>query len=167
MLFFYVVICLHYRQWHLVSCNLTKYIFVCMCTSFFVYPTIFFPDILFSTQQGSFQISDVDRLLSFTESYMLGIAMVEGDGFFDYFDFLVGCLLYVSIYLFVPSFGFSGIGGSFFSGLDAHLAPEHLLRLCLEHELKFISSCKSSNIYNFYKVLETLGPIMKCFVLIR
>lgn len=89
--------------------------------------------------------------------------MVEGDGFFDHLDLLDGSLLFVPIYLLVPPFGFPGFRGSFLSGLDAQLAPEHLLRLCLEHELKFISSCKSSQRYNFYKVLKTLGPIMKIF----
>ncbi|XP_048323691.2 midasin isoform X2 [Ziziphus jujuba] len=90
---------------------------------------------------GSFHISDVDRLLSFTDSYMLGIVMVEG------------------------------FRGSFLSGLDAQLAPEHLLRLCLEHELKFISSCKSSQRYNFYKdsnasemskMVKVLAPLQYC-----
>lgn len=37
------------------------------------------------------------------------------------------------------------------SNLDARLAPEHLLRLCLEHEQKFVTSHKSAYKYNFYK----------------
>lgn len=38
------------------------------------------------------------------------------------------------------------------SSLDAKIAPEHLLHLCLEHESKFCSSNKSTLGYNFYKV---------------
>lgn len=37
------------------------------------------------------------------------------------------------------------------SSLDAKIAPEHLLHLCLEHESKFCSSNKSTLGYNFYK----------------
>lgn len=51
-------------------------------------------------------------------------------------------------------FSFAGLGGLLSSGLDAKLVPEHLLRLCLEHEWKFVSSHKSSTSYNFYKVLK-------------
>ncbi|KAL5579519.1 hypothetical protein UlMin_011961 [Ulmus minor] len=70
---------------------------------------------------GALQISDADQLLSFTRSYMLGVEIIRG------------------------------LGGSFFSRLDASLAPEHLLRLCVEHEQKVVSSHKSTQRYKFYK----------------
>lgn len=49
----------------------------------------------------------------------------------------------------------SGIGGLFTSVLDAKLAPEHLLRLCLEHEKKFVSSHTDVHRFNFYKVSQS------------
>ncbi|XP_048233780.1 midasin isoform X2 [Ricinus communis] len=70
---------------------------------------------------GTFCISDVDRFLLFTNSYSLGAGMIRG------------------------------LGGLLSSGLDAKLMPEHLLRLCLEHEHIFVSSRKASSSYKFYK----------------
>ncbi|KAK1575506.1 hypothetical protein Q3G72_006073 [Acer saccharum] len=77
---------------------------------------------------GQFQISDADRLLAFTDSYTLGIEMIKG------------------------------LGGLFSSTLDTKLAPEHLLRLGLEHEQKFVSSHNSTRTYNFYK--DSNAPVM-------
>ncbi|KAL5755634.1 hypothetical protein ACOSQ2_020380 [Xanthoceras sorbifolium] len=77
---------------------------------------------------GLFQISDADRLLAFTDSYTLGVEMIKG------------------------------LGGLFSSTLDTKLAPEHLLRLCLEHEQKFVSSRNSARTYNFYK--DSNAPVM-------
>ncbi|XP_049392138.1 midasin isoform X1 [Solanum stenotomum] len=70
---------------------------------------------------GCFHVSDASRLSSFTDSYLLGAKMIRD---------LEG----------LPS-----------SSLDAKIAPEHLLHLCLEHETKFCSSNKSTLGYNFYK----------------
>ncbi|KAA8540262.1 hypothetical protein F0562_024175 [Nyssa sinensis] len=70
---------------------------------------------------GIIQVSDADRLSSFIDSYTLGIGMIKD------------------------------LEGLSSSTLDAKLVPEHLLRLCLEHEQKFISSHKSAHAYNFYK----------------
>ncbi|KAK3220425.1 hypothetical protein Dsin_014395 [Dipteronia sinensis] len=77
---------------------------------------------------GQFQISDADRLLAFTDSYTLGIEMIKG------------------------------LGGLFSSTLDTKLAPEHLLRLGLEHEQKFVSFHNSARTYNFYK--DSNAPVM-------
>ncbi|XP_028086318.1 midasin-like [Camellia sinensis] len=68
---------------------------------------------------GILKVSEADRLSSFIDSYGLGIRMING---------LEGLLL---------------------SSLDAKLAPEHLFRLCLEHEQKLNSSHKSAHAYNF------------------
>ncbi|KDO65104.1 hypothetical protein CISIN_1g0000012mg, partial [Citrus sinensis] len=76
---------------------------------------------------GTFQISDAERLLSFSDSYTLGLEMIKG----------LECL--------------------FTSTLDAKLAPEHLLRICLEHE-KIVSSNHSARKYNFYK--DSNAPVM-------
>ncbi|EXB29684.1 hypothetical protein L484_013458 [Morus notabilis] len=70
---------------------------------------------------GAFQISDEDRFFSFIGSYTFGTMIIRG------------------------------LAGSFLSNLDARLAPEHLFRLCLEHDKKFVSSHKSARRYNFYK----------------
>lgn len=70
---------------------------------------------------GCFHVSDASRLSSFTDSYLLGAEMIRG---------LEG----------LPS-----------SSLDAKIAPEHLLHLCLQYETKFCSSNKSTLGYNFYK----------------
>ncbi|XP_040935632.1 midasin isoform X2 [Gossypium hirsutum] len=74
---------------------------------------------------GSFQITDVDRLHSFSGSYTLGVGMIKG------------------------------FGGLFSSTLDAKLVPEHLLRLWWEYEEKFPSSHKAACKYNFYKDSNT------------
>lgn len=52
----------------------------------------------------------------------------------------------------------SGLGSLFLSSLDAKLMPEHLLRLCLEHKQTIVSSSKSAQKYNFYKVIKFLAP---------
>ncbi|KAG8656474.1 hypothetical protein MANES_04G142500v8 [Manihot esculenta] len=70
---------------------------------------------------GTFSISEADRLLLFANSYSLGAGITKG------------------------------LGGLVSSCLDAKLMPEHLLRLCFEHERIFVSSHKSSTNYNFYK----------------
>nr|XP_009757416.1 PREDICTED: midasin [Nicotiana sylvestris] len=70
---------------------------------------------------GCFHVSDASRLSSFTDSYSLGTKMIRE------------------------------IEGLSSSCLDAKIAPEHLLRLCLEHETKFCSPNKSALAYNFYK----------------
>ncbi|KAK3037952.1 hypothetical protein RJ639_030657 [Escallonia herrerae] len=70
---------------------------------------------------GSFQVSDADRLSSFIDSYTVGIRIIRD------------------------------LKGLSSSRLDARLVPEHLLRLCLEHEEKFILSPKPEHGYNFYK----------------
>ncbi|KAL7162677.1 hypothetical protein ACSBR2_043041 [Camellia fascicularis] len=77
---------------------------------------------------GILKVSEADRLSSFIDSYGLGIRMING---------LEGLLL---------------------SSLDAKLAPEHLFRLCLEHEQKLNSSHKSAHAYNFYK--DSNAPVM-------
>ncbi|KAL0354500.1 UNVERIFIED_CONTAM: Midasin [Sesamum radiatum] len=48
--------------------------------------------------------------------------------------------------------------GSFSFKFDAKTAPEHLLRLCLEHDDKFILAHKSTRAYNFYK--DSNPPMM-------
>ncbi|XP_057771067.1 midasin isoform X2 [Salvia miltiorrhiza] len=68
----------------------------------------------------SIEVSDVDRLSSFCSSYMLGMKLTRD------------------------------MRGLFSSSFDAKIAPEHLLRLCLEHDDKFILH-KSTCAYNFYK----------------
>ncbi|KAG7997478.1 hypothetical protein I3843_01G213100 [Carya illinoinensis] len=75
---------------------------------------------------GTFEVSDADRLLSFTDSYRLGVGMIKG------------------------------LGSLFLSSLDAKLVPEHLLRLCLEHDDK--TSRTSGDRYNFYK--DSNAPLM-------
>lgn len=44
------------------------------------------------------------------------------------------------------------LDGLLCSWLDAKVVPEHLLRLCLEHEHMVNSPRKSAHVYNFYKV---------------
>ncbi|KAJ4836844.1 hypothetical protein Tsubulata_018473 [Turnera subulata] len=75
---------------------------------------------------GMFHISNGERLSSFADSYRLGAGMIRG------------------------------FGGLLASGLDAKLVPEHLLRLCLEHESQFGVPLKSSTYHNFYK--DSNGP---------
>ncbi|XP_073015322.1 midasin-like isoform X1 [Primulina eburnea] len=69
----------------------------------------------------SSQVSDAERLSSFHGTYMLGMEMMQD------------------------------LNGLFSSIFDAKIAPEHLLRLCLEHANKFGHSTKSTSSYNFYK----------------
>ncbi|KAG6397962.1 hypothetical protein SASPL_139412 [Salvia splendens] len=73
----------------------------------------------------SAEVSDVDRLSSFCNSYMLGMKLTRD------------------------------LRGLCSSSFDAKIAPEHLLRLCLEHDDKFILH-KSTCAYNFYKALSVL-----------
>ncbi|KAK6125035.1 hypothetical protein DH2020_041213 [Rehmannia glutinosa] len=77
---------------------------------------------------GSIQVSDTDRLSSFIASYMLGVKVTRD------------------------------LKGSFSSTFDAKIAPEHLLRLCLEHDDKFTLSRNSTRAYNFYK--DSNSPMM-------
>ncbi|XP_022152480.1 midasin isoform X2 [Momordica charantia] len=70
---------------------------------------------------GTSKISDASRLLSFSGSYNSGLLMIK--------DF----------------------GGLLLSSLDARLAPEHLLRLCLEHEGNCVLPERAAGKYNFYK----------------
>ncbi|CAA0814598.1 Unknown protein, partial [Striga hermonthica] len=77
---------------------------------------------------GSIQVSDMDRLSSFVGSYKLGLKMTED------------------------------LKGSFSSTFDAKIAPEHLLRLCLEHDDKITLSHNSARTYNFYK--DSNSPMM-------
>ncbi|XP_010261987.1 PREDICTED: midasin isoform X2 [Nelumbo nucifera] len=77
---------------------------------------------------GIIQVSDADRLSSFLDAYKLGTMMLKE----------LRTLLS--------------------SGLDAKLMPEHLLRLCLEHEKKFGPSHKVANVYNIYK--DSNAPVM-------
>ncbi|KAK4395085.1 Midasin, partial [Sesamum angolense] len=77
---------------------------------------------------GSVRVSDTDRLSSFLGSYMLGVKMTKD------------------------------LKGSFSFKFDAKTAPEHLLRLCLEHDDKFILAHKSTCAYNFYK--DSNPPVM-------
>lgn len=116
---------------------------------------------MFSIQQGRFQMSNVDRLHSFTDSYMLGLGIIKGDNLSKIWILLINVYNLYPIFLLILPFGFPGLGVPL-SSLDAQLAPEHLLRLCLEHERKFVSSHKSACRYNFYKVLKTLGSPYFC-----
>ncbi|KAL8480046.1 hypothetical protein ACS0TY_026830 [Phlomoides rotata] len=77
---------------------------------------------------GNIQVSDADRLSSFRNSYMLGVKMTQ-----DW-------------------------KGLFPSRFDSEIAPEHMLRLCLEHDDTFILSQKSTCTYNFYK--DSNSPMM-------
>ncbi|KAH6793247.1 hypothetical protein C2S52_003724 [Perilla frutescens var. hirtella] len=79
----------------------------------------------------SIQVSDTDRLFSFRSSYMLGMKMMQD------------------------------LKGLFSSSFDAKIAPEHLLRLCLEHDDKFILT-KTRYAYNFYK--DSNSPILATLV---
>ncbi|KAK9282811.1 hypothetical protein L1049_011033 [Liquidambar formosana] len=85
-----------------------------------------------SLAPGIIRVSDADRLLSFIDSYTLGVEIIKD------------------------------LKGLFSSSLDAKLVPEHLLRLSLEHEQKFVSPDKSDHIYNFYK--DSNAPVMSRMV---
>lgn len=75
---------------------------------------------------GVIKVSDADKQQTFLDSYMLGIRMVRS------------------------------LSGLLSSSLDAKLVPEHLFRLCLEHDK--ISASKSGRAYNFYK--DSDAPMM-------
>ncbi|KAE8646507.1 midasin [Cucumis sativus] len=77
------------------------------------------PDLVLAP--GTFKVSDASRLLSFSGSYNLGLALLK--------DF----------------------GGLLMSSLDAKLAPEHVLRLCLEHDRNWGFPERVAGKYNFYK----------------
>ena len=49
----------------------------------------------------------------------------------------------------------SDFGGLSMSSLDAKLAPEHVLRLCLEHDRNWGFPERVAGKYNFYKVLQS------------
>ncbi|XP_058750373.1 midasin-like isoform X2 [Vicia villosa] len=87
---------------------------------------------------GIFKISDEDWLHSFSESYKLGINLIEG------------------------------VHSPNLASLDAKLIPEHLFYLSIDYGKKFLSSSKSTNRYNFYKdsnaheieqMLKVLAPL--------
>lgn len=94
---------------------------------------------------GVIKVSDADKQQTFLDSYMLGIRMVRG------------------------------LKGLLSSSLDAKLVPEHLFRLCLEHDK--ISASKSGCAYNFYKdsnaptMIKMVDPLMNLretvFVLVK
>ena len=80
--------------------------------------------------------------------------MIKGD-LVEFSNFLNEYLVYCAIERAFITFSSlpPGFGSLFLSSLDAKLVPEHLLRLCLEHE-QTIASCRSACKYNFYKVLQ-------------
>nr|XP_017246046.1 PREDICTED: midasin isoform X2 [Daucus carota subsp. sativus] len=77
---------------------------------------------------GSIRVTDSDRLSTFIDSYELGTRMIQS------------------------------LEGLISSSLDAKLVPEHLLRLCIDHEQKFVCSHKTKESYNFYK--DSNAPVM-------
>ncbi|KAH0683557.1 hypothetical protein KY289_021309 [Solanum tuberosum] len=81
---------------------------------------------------GCFHVSDASRLSSFTDSYLLGAKMIRD---------LKG----------LPS-----------SSLDAKIAPEHLLHLCLEHETKFsnYSTFGRTDEYALQRILDIIEMIL-------
>ncbi|XP_031091675.1 midasin [Ipomoea triloba] len=81
---------------------------------------------------GNIHVFDADRFSTFIESYSLGVRMTKD------------------------------LDGLLCSWLDAKVVPEHLLRLCLEHEHMVISPRKSAHAYNFYK--DSNAPTMATMV---
>ncbi|KAL6993116.1 hypothetical protein U1Q18_011234 [Sarracenia purpurea var. burkii] len=79
-----------------------------------------------------FKVSDAERLSSFVDSYTLGLRMIKG------------------------------LDGFLSSSLDAKLVPEHLFRLCLEHEQRSNLYHQSAHAYNFYK--DSNAPVMAMMV---
>ncbi|CAA3030254.1 midasin [Olea europaea subsp. europaea] len=85
---------------------------------------------------GNMHVSDLDRLSSFLGSYTLGVQMIKD------------------------------LKGLFSSRFDAKVTPEHLLRLCIEHDHKFKLSHKLTHTYNFYKdpnssmMVKLVEPVM-------
>ncbi|KAD4889375.1 hypothetical protein E3N88_21448 [Mikania micrantha] len=84
----------------------------------------------------SVQVSDSERLRSFLDSYTLGTRIIKD------------------------------LEGLLCSSLDAKLIPEHLLRLCLEHDKKLLSSHLPKSSSNFYKdsnaslLANMVGPVL-------
>ncbi|KAI3727341.1 hypothetical protein L1987_67154 [Smallanthus sonchifolius] len=84
---------------------------------------------------GFVQVTDSDRLRSFMESYTLGTRVIKD------------------------------LEGLLCSSLDSKLIPEHVLRLCLEHD-KILSSHLPKSSSNFYKdsnaslLAKMVGPVM-------
>lgn len=87
--------------------------------------------------------------------------MIKG-GLVEFSNFLNEYLVYCAMERAFITFSSlpSGFGSLFLSSLDAKLVPEHLLRLCLEHE-QTIASRRSACKYNFYKVLQT--SLVACY----
>ncbi|KAJ0755641.1 putative von Willebrand factor, type A, AAA+ ATPase domain, midasin, midasin, AAA lid domain 7 [Helianthus annuus] len=85
---------------------------------------------------GFVQLSDSDRLCSFLDSYTLGTRVLKD------------------------------LKGLLCSSLDSKIIPEHVLRLCLEHDKNFNSSRLLKSSYNFYKdsnasmLAKMVGPVM-------
>lgn len=132
-------------------------IFIFICSFFFFFlvsrsnMTVFF-------QPGIFEISDEDRLHSFSESYKLGINLIKGnDKFWIWFQVLcLGTTYDFILYFLILNFFLrSGVHSSNLASLDAKLIPEHLFYLSIDYKRKFHSSSKSANRYNFYKVFPS------------
>lgn len=66
---------------------------------------------------------------------------------------------------FLISTFYTDLKGLFTSSFDAKIAPEHLLRLCLEHDDKFIPR-KSNCAYNFYKACSFHHFVIVLFYII-
>ncbi|KAL2338821.1 hypothetical protein Fmac_013267 [Flemingia macrophylla] len=89
---------------------------------------------------GVFEVSDEDRLHSFSDSYSLGIDLIRG------------------------------VHSTNLPSIDAKLMPEHLFYLCLDYRKKYLLSHNSATRYNFYKdsnapemvrMLKVLAPIQQ------
>ncbi|CAI9114384.1 OLC1v1015101C1 [Oldenlandia corymbosa var. corymbosa] len=76
---------------------------------------------------GVIGVSDDDILYSFIDSYTLGVQMIEH------------------------------LEGTLMPDIDANLMPEHMLRVCLEHESQFTTH-KPGHVYNFYK--DSNAPVL-------
>ena len=101
-------------------------------------------------------MSDVDRLSSFCNSYMLGMKLTRGDQLLH--NHTINSSSISQTQIFAPT-SCPDLRGLFSSSFDAKIAPEHLLRLCLEHDDKFILH-KSTCAYNFYKALSVLLSVI-------
>ncbi|XP_029127909.1 midasin [Cajanus cajan] len=89
---------------------------------------------------GTFEVSDEDRLHSFSDSYTLGVDLIRG------------------------------VHSTTLPSVDAKLMPEHLFYLCIDYRKKYLLSHKSATRYNFYKdsnspemvqMLKVLAPIQQ------
>ncbi|PWA97505.1 hypothetical protein CTI12_AA028730 [Artemisia annua] len=86
---------------------------------------------------GHVQVSDSDRLRSFLDSYALGTRVMKD------------------------------LDGLMCSSLESKLIPEHVLRLCLEHDRNSVASHLPKNAYNFYKdsnaslLAKMVDPVIK------